>query len=981
MFEPSDKARVFALPCGADFPAQLVAGLESRMQGQPPEAWARILLIVNTRRMARRLRDIFDAGPPRLLPQIRLMTDLDTGLDDIPPAIPPLRRRLELAQLVSRLIEAEPDLAPRAAVYDLADSLADLFAEMQGEGVSPDTIAGLDVSDLSGHWARAQRFIAIAGMLADPEAPEAEARQRLVAESLAARWAEAPPETPVILAGSTGSRGMMQILMQAAARLPQGAVVLPGHDPDLPDEVWDGMRAALTAEDHPQYRYKALMDRMDLAPGDIRPWTDSPPPALERNRVLSLALRPAPVTDAWLTEGPSLPDLGPAMAGVTLLEATDPREEALAIALRLRQAAEDGQTAALITPDRMLTRQVEAALDRWGIMADDSAGQPLHLAPPGRFLRQVADLIANPVTPESLLAMLKHPLCHSGPGRADHLIYTRDLELWLRRNAPPHPEPATLDRFASDMVDRKRTPPPEPWRAWVADALLCAHDPAVAPLAGRVGALRARAERVAAGSQADDPAETGGLWDQNAGQEARKVIEALELHADAGGDMAARDVADLLGALLQRETVRDRDKPHPGIMIWGTLEARVQGADLLILGGLNEGSWPEAARPDPWLNRALRNQVGLLLPERRIGLAAHDFQQAAGAEEVWITRAKRSSDAETVPSRWVNRLVNLLGGLPQRGGPEALTAMRGRGRLWLDRVTELERAERTAPAIRPSPRPPVEARPQQLSVTRIKTLIRDPYAIYAQTVLKLRALDPLMTEPDAMLRGTVIHTVLEDFIRETADTPDEVTPERLMQVADRVLATEVPWAAERRLWRARLARVAGWFTDGERTRRSLGTPEAFEIYGEVLIEDPPFRLTGEADRIDRDTSGRWVIYDYKTGRPPTAKEQKLFDKQLLLEAAMIGQGAFKGLTPAPVARAVFLGLGGAGKEEPAPLDETPVEQVWEEFRDLLRAYRDPAQGYTARRMLQKDSDVGDYDQLARYGEWDMATDPTPEDLA
>ncbi|MBB94698.1 MAG: double-strand break repair protein AddB [Rhodobacteraceae bacterium] len=978
MFEPTATPRVFALPCGADFPAELLVGLDRRMEGQPPEAWARILLIVNTRRMARRLRDLFDAGPPRLLPQIRLMTDLGTGLTDIPAPIPPLRRRLELAQLVTRLIEAEPDLAPRAAAYDLADSLADLFAEMQGEGVSPQAIADLDVSDLSGHWARAQRFISIAGTLADPEAPEAEARQRLVAETLAAQWDAQPVQTPVILAGSTGSRGMMQILMQAVARLPQGAVVLPGYDADLPGDVWDGMKQALSAEDHPQYRYKALMNRMDLAPEDIRPWTDTTPPAPARNRVLSLALRPAPVTDAWLTEGPSLPDLGPAMAGVALIEAADPREEALAIALRLRQAAEDGTTAALITPDRMLTRQVSAALDRWGIVADDSAGQPLHLAPPGRFLRQVADLVARPVTPDGLLALLKHPLCHSGAGRAAHLIHTRDLELWLRRHGPPHPSPATLDRFTADLVDRKRTPPPEPWRAWVAEVFLTAHDPVPAPLALRLEALRTRAERAAGGAESDD---SGGLWDQNAGQEARKVVEALALHADAGGEMSARDMADLLGALLQRETVRDRDKPHPDIMIWGTLEARVQGADLLILGGLNEGSWPEAARPDPWLNRALRHQAGLLLPERRIGLAAHDFQQAAGAAEVWLTRARRSSDAETVPSRWVNRLVNLLGGLPQRSGPQALADMRARGRLWLDRAVELERAERTAPAPRPAPRPPVDDRPRQLSVTRIKTLIRDPYAIYAQNILGLRALDPLVTEPDALLRGTVIHKVLEDFIRDTAQDPSLVTVPTLMEVADRVLAEEVPWAAERRLWRARLARVADWFVRGELTRRSLGQPQAFEIRGEAIMDDPPFRLTGEADRIDRDPSGRWVIYDYKTGRPPTAKEQKLFDKQLLLEAAMITQGGFKGLEAGPVARAVFLGLGGAGKEEPAPLDETPVDQVWEEFRALLQAYRDPAQGYTSRRMLQKDSDVGDYDQLARYGEWDMATDPTPEDMA
>lgn len=500
MFDPSPQPRLFSLPPGADFPEQLLAGLTARLEGQPPHAWARMLLIVNTRRMARRLRDLFEAGPPRMVPQIKLITDLDTGLTDLPPAIPPLRRRLELAQLVARLVEAQPDLAPKAAVYDLADSLADLFAEMQGEGVSPDKIAGLDVTDLSGHWARAQRFIAIAGSLADPDAPEAEARQRLVAESLAQRWQTHPPQTPVILAGSTGSRGMMQILMNAVARLPQGAVVLPGYDPDVPDDVWHGMRDQLTTEDHPQYRYKVLMDQMNITPSDIRPWTDTTPPAPDRNRVLSLALRPAPVTHAWLSEGPGLPDLPETMRDVTLVEAEDPRSEALAIALRLRQSVENGQTTALITPDRMLTRQVEAALDRWGIIADDSAGQPLHLAPPGRFLRQMAQLEAEPATPEMLLALLKHPLCHSGTGRPDHLIHTRDLELWLRRNGPPHPDAATLDACAADMEQHDRTPPPAHWRAWVAQTFLTTPETGPLPLTHRITGLartrRTRRERI-----------------------------------------------------------------------------------------------------------------------------------------------------------------------------------------------------------------------------------------------------------------------------------------------------------------------------------------------------------------------------------------------------------------------------------------------------------------------------------------------------
>ena len=975
MFDPTDTARVFALPPGVDFPRALIDGLVARTEAQPPDALARVQLIVNTRRMARRIRDLFDAGPPRLLPRLSLVTDLGEVGDmaRLPPPIPPLRRRLDLARLIGELLDRQPDLAARAALYDLADSLAGLIDEMQAEGVTPQTIRDLDVSDMSVHWARAQAFIGIAERFATTEdsAMDMQARQRQVVENLIARWRTSPPDHPVILAGSTGSRGTTLMLMQAVARLPQGAVILPGFDFDMGAAVWSNLGDAMSAEDHPQFRFRRLMDDLDLTPGDIRRWTDTPPPSPARNRLVSLALRPAPVTDAWMREGPGLSDLAQATADVTLIEAPSPRIEALTIALRLRQAAETGQTAALITPDRMLTRQVAAALDRWNIEPDDSAGLPLHLSPPGRFLRHVAGLFTERLTAEALITLLKHPLCHSGEGRGEHLLHSTDLELHLRRKGPPFPDAASMAGFFA-----KRESVSAEWADWLTGAFCDRHAAGKLPLTDWVTRLRTLAEVLSGGSGKSG---SGGLWERNAGHQARAVLDALDAEAAAGGDMTARDFADLLGALLVGEEVRDRDAPHPGIMIWGTLEARVQGADLLILAGLNEGSWPEAPPPDPWLNRRMRLDAGLLLPERRIGLSAHDFQQAVAAPEVWLTRASRSDDAETVASRWLNRLTNLLNGLPGQGGPQALADMRARGQTWLGWAKELERAVPVPPAPRPSPRPPVESRPRQLSVTEIKRLIRDPYAIYAKHVLKLKPLDPLVQEPDALLRGIVMHDVLEQLIRDSLASGD-LSREGFLALAADILERDVPWPAARRLWLARINRVADWFLSTEVARQARATPVDFEVRGRAALAEPAFVLTGTADRIDRDAAGNLIIYDYKTGAPPSKKVQASFDKQLLLEAAMAERGAFAGIDPAPVADAVFIGLGTKPVEVAAPLDDDPPGRVWAEFTKLIAAYFDPGQGFTSRRMLQKDSDVGDFDHLARFGEWDRSTDPTPEDL-
>ncbi|HPD91504.1 MAG: double-strand break repair protein AddB [Rhodobacter sp.] len=948
MFDPSPEPRVFGVPPGADFPRVLAQGLRDRLQGHPPDAMARVEVLVNTARMQARLRDAMIEHGPGFLPRIRLISDLAEG------ATAPLRARLELAQLIRQLLHSQPDLGPTSAAFSLAESLFSLLDEMQGEGVPLDRLDTLDVSQHSQHWDRSLRFIRLIARFLGP-ASGPQARLRAAVQRLLAQWDQAPPAHPLIVAGSTGSRGPTALLMHAVARLPQGALVLPGHDVTMPDKVWETLDNPLTAEDHPQFRYVRFRP--------VRPWATERVAGSARNALISLALRPAPVTDQWLQDGPGLGVLDHATAGLTLIEARTPRHEALAIALCLRDAAVSGKKAALITPDRALARRVTAALDRWHIRPDDSAGRPLSLSAPGRFLRQTAALLGGNASAEALIALLKHPIAHSAADRGTHLRHTRDLELHLRRNTIPYPDAAALSAWAARTEDRA------PWSDWLISLIQSLPGEGERPLSDWVGAHQILASGLAAGVTGTG---TGELWTEAAGIEARALFDDLAAESDLSGTMLSFDYSALLETLFVGREVRESRESDPRVMIWGTLEARAQGADLVVLGGLTEGTWPAAPRPDPWFNRRMRLEAGLLLPERQIGLSAHDFQQAAGAPEVVLSRATRDAEAETVPSRWLNRLLNLIGGLPAQGGDVALQAMRERGRQWLDLAMTLESDLRQVPAAcaqrnpRPAPAPPASARLNTLPVTRFETLIRDPFAIYAERILKLGPLDPLAPQADARLRGTVLHRIPDAYLKlHPPGTPGSI--ETFFAVAETILTEECPWQATRLHWLARLNRVAGAFVAWNAGLD--GTPVLTEEKGALVLAEPPFTLTGQPDRIDRAPDGRLRLYDYKTGTPPSAKQQEHFNKQLVFLSLMAEAGAFKGVAPEAVESAAFIGLGTSFKQVPADVAPEKLDDHRRRLIGLIDRYRDPGQGFTALRAVELERHHGDFDALSRRGEW------------
>ncbi|HYN38081.1 MAG TPA: double-strand break repair protein AddB, partial [Rhodospirillales bacterium] len=529
-------------------------------------------------------------------------------------------------------------------------------------------------------------------------------------------------------------------LLAVIARLPQGAVVLPGLDTESDEATWRAIDAGpddpgyALAQAHPQFGLAHLLRRLGIGRAAVRPW---PSPGVagagpSRARTLARALAPASCTEAL--RGAPIDAAG--FAGVTLLQAASPEEEARSVALVMRRTLEEpGRTAALVTPDRTLARRVGAELTRWGIAVDDSGGRPLAETPPAAFLRLIGRMVAETFAPVPLLAALQHPLAAGGRAPAAFRANVRALERLALRGLRPAPGIDGLRRVLTTVKgDASRA-------AFLLDTL----DSAVAPLVAlfNQGAVSLAAILAAHGQAAETLArsntETGAarLWAGDDGEALAGFVAELADAARHDPPIAPADWPELLDVLLAGRVVRPRWGRHPRLAVWGPLEARLQCADVMILGGLNEESWPPATHAGPWMSRPMLQDFGLPLPERRIGLSAHDFCQAFAAPAVWLTRAERREGAPTVPCRWLLRLKALL---HDSGWPEA-SAERAAPILHWQRL--LDAPATIAPVRPPAPTPPLAARPRALSVTQVETLIRDPYAVYARHILRLRPLDLL----------------------------------------------------------------------------------------------------------------------------------------------------------------------------------------------------------------------------------------------
>lgn len=1029
--------RVFSIAAGTPFlPALVNALCDGTLApgidfAADPLAWSGVTIYLPTRRAARTLRSLLaeaDGGRPTILPTVKALGEFDEEeaafdassetLSLLPP-VASLDRLLMLAPLVEawkrklpgeiRKLYDEQVVVPVSAADTiwLARDLARLMDDIETEGSDWNKLATLAPEDFANWWQVTLDFLRIAtetwpAKLAGRGASDPAVYRNTAIRLEAARLQRLQPKGPVIAAGSTGSIPATAELLSVIARLPAGAVVLPGLDANMSERSWQALGKndkTPAVVGHPQFGLRRLLEKLGVAREGVEPLGKVQTALATRGRIVSDALRPAETTDEWLKLRSTYvkADVTAALTEMTLIDAANEREEALAIAVALRFAiADPGRTSALVTADRDLARRVAAELLRFGIVADDSGGVPLRNSSAAVLLRTLLRAVFEAGDPVQILSLIKHPLLRLRLPRGAARSASEVIELVALRGGAGRPVLRDLGRhFEERYRVLKEDSRGASWfrrvgkdRWMLARDVLQRLDRAVAPLSALAERTSVSLIEIAQASIAaletlarDENGALADLYAGNAGEELaaflRDVLATREPY-----DLAPAEWPNILDALIDPSTVKPRVVDDNRIAIWGTLEARLQSVDTLVLGGLNEGNWPRKARGDRFLSRLMRSGLDLQPPEREIGLAAHDFEMAMGGRKLVLSRAARAGDAPAVPSRWLQRFTTFIGSRQT----EALTK---RGAELIELANRLDHGkDQSIP--RAEYAPPVVVRPDNFSVTEIETLRRDPYAIYAKRILDLHAIQPLIRDPGAADRGNLIHLILHRFATSGVKPSAPEAVRELLNIGRQAFAEAALPQDVHEVWWPRFERTASQFIRWEREREEQVDQSFAELRAvRTEVDATGVTLRAFADRIDVLLDGRADVIDYKTGSSPSKRQAHvLLSPQLALEGALLKRGAFEAIGERDVNDLLLVRLKANGMVFPdsilehnrkTVLAEDLAQRAWGRLEELLTHFANPDTPYRSRMLPFRESDMdGDYDHLARVLEWSAGAEDEDE---
>lgn len=1027
------KPKVFTIAPGASFLRTFAKAL---MDGQildgfsgttPPLEMANTKIYVPTKRaaqeLAHTLADILN-GRAALLPVILPLGQLEEAeattnivleqsdfLFDLQQAASEIKRRVQLSELILTWTEAmthaivsvDTNGIPvydqqqafavaysNADIWHLAGELTKLIDELIIEGIEWKELNALVLPEFDPYWRITLQFLNIAisqwpEILAKQGLIDNARRQILLVEHQIALLEKPGYSAPVIAIGSTGSTPATAKLLRAISRNNHGAVVLPGLDQDLDDKTWEAL--SKDSATHPQAVLARLLQILEIDRNSIISLGEPASPLILRRCFLSEALRPADTTEQWTVYRDLLKpeELEHALEKVSLIEASDEREEALCIAIAMRETLEmPGQTAALLTPSRDLAQRVQVELHRWGIQVDDTAGEKLRHSSYGILAELIINAAVSELEASTCASVLQHPLVRLGLPRDELVRLAQLVEIGILRTPIFRnwlEDPESLVKAAKDDA---RNVFAHPARNRIHDEDWIKIEDLMKSFANAFSSFRflqkkhSLAQWIAAHREAlhkltgDTEVEPNSfqamndLFDQLVAESSNKIMFTKESYA-----FFMSEVADEI-------VIRNNSPSHPRLKILGLLEGRLMEADVMILAGLDETIWPPAVRSDAFLNRPMRTALGLSPPERRLGQTAHDFAQAFGNRQVILTRSAKRNGAPTVASRLVQRMAAVAGDTWQQ--------CRTRGQTYIDLSHAIERMESlSVRSQKPTPRPPVGLRPKKLSVSKIEILRRDPYAIFAEFILNIKPFDPFTNIHLIKEIGIAVHATLETFVLNypTRNLP-EMAYEKLLSILQATLANRFREPEFAAFGLPLLERGLKFYLDFEKSRRDKIEKIYVELDGSMTIplaDGSSFVLTARADRIEVNFDGSISIIDYKTGTPPGNNEIIVgFSPQLTLEAAIALKGGFGFKSMTTVVEAIYLKIGGksGGRErkiDPSKNDGMTIAQLAEthlrDLTSLLNHFRNPNTGYPSQPFPKFLSRSHTYDHLARVKEWSL----------
>lgn len=991
---------VWSVPMHAAFLDSIAAGLLQETAGNPV-ALADYTILVPDRAAREGLKAAFLAqwgGKPGILPRIDAPGDMDEdtlalkvsgsamltqALMDIPPPVSPLERQMVLASEILKI----PGMASSVQkAVKLGGELGRFIDLIQRHDVDLAAASHHVAPQFAKQWEKTSKFLEIVTdrwpeYLRQKGMTDPEEHRSAMTRIRAAHWQDQPPAYPVLAVGFSDVTPAEGELLAAIAAMPQGRVVLPGFDPL-------SYRPDLKTV-HPQSVFHALIDDLGIDAAAVRDWpVHIPKTSMPRSTTPDRTYqgRVKLLRAAMQSPFGQMASVGKeALSGMDVLICGSPQEEASVIALKLRETLETpGKTAMLVTPDRDLARRVRARLRQWSIEIDDAAGMPLAETSAGIFLQASAQMAATGWAPVPMLEALKHPLASLG---LDPSLYRERLDLLedrLLRGARPSPHAEGLNERLQSVFNRvsPRADTPDMQRralekAGLADfitRLQTAGDDFFKLMSGDKAErfsdlLDAHVRFAEALAATHDKVGAERLWRGADGVAAARFLSSLRAAGDFLPDMKPADYADVLQGLMRDAAARPRATGHPDLRILTPAAAFLEKADTVIVGGLNDDVWPGIPDDNPWIPPDMMPKLGLPEPGEYVGRSALAFVQMASSPNVMLTRSMRSGDAPTVASPFMLRLLSVL----ESSGLDAF--LKEKSQL-LDIHRTIHAPRDVMPVEPPEPRPERALRPKKLSVSAIESLLRDPYAVYARYILKLRPKAPIDALPSASERGMFTHAALDAFQRKYPDAMPDNAYDILLDIGRETFKTRMSSPAVTAFWWPRFERIAKWFVGFETERRDMSRTLGTEIHGKMDIDlgDEIFTLTTIADRLDIDADDNLIVIDYKTGSVPSQKSVgDGMSPQLTLEALIAFTGGFEATDAGNVGKLQYWKLSGgrpAGEVIEVKGDvRMLVDAAREGVINLVRTFSDKDTPYLAAPRPDLAPRFNDYAHLSRVGEW------------